>query len=166
MFKSLLFRHIKKNRILMDAVSFLWRRRRDLNSRNPCGVYTISNRARSASYATSPAGSVLTASQLGYNTREIRFCQVAPEIFFRSSGYSAQRAPFGSGRSGSRAGRRRKSWGKSRICPCIPLLSVLECERYEKAVIGLPYIGLRPERERDGGIRLRAMPGLLPGAAA
>ena len=31
-----------------------WRRRRDLNPRNPFGVYTISNRARSASYATSP----------------------------------------------------------------------------------------------------------------
>ena len=34
--------------------SFLWRRRRDLNPRYPFGVYTISNRARSASYATSP----------------------------------------------------------------------------------------------------------------
>ena len=33
---------------------FLWRRRRDLNPRYPFGVYTISNRARSASYATSP----------------------------------------------------------------------------------------------------------------
>ena len=32
----------------------LWRRRRDLNPRYPFGVYTISNRARSASYATSP----------------------------------------------------------------------------------------------------------------
>ena len=31
-----------------------WRRRRDLNPRYPFGVYTISNRARSASYATSP----------------------------------------------------------------------------------------------------------------
>ena len=35
-------------------VLFLWRRRRDLNPRYPFGVYTISNRARSASYATSP----------------------------------------------------------------------------------------------------------------
>ena len=34
---------------------FLWRRRRDLNPRYPFGVYTISNRARSASYATSPS---------------------------------------------------------------------------------------------------------------
>ena len=33
---------------------FFWRRRRDLNPRYPFGVYTISNRARSASYATSP----------------------------------------------------------------------------------------------------------------
>ena len=32
----------------------IWRRRRDLNPRYPFGVYTISNRARSASYATSP----------------------------------------------------------------------------------------------------------------
>ena len=38
--------------------SFLWRRRRDLNPRYPFGVYTISNRARSASYATSPSGVV------------------------------------------------------------------------------------------------------------
>ena len=35
--------------------AFLWRRRRDLNPRYPFGVYTISNRARSASYATSPS---------------------------------------------------------------------------------------------------------------
>ena len=36
-------------------MSFIfWRRRRDLNPRYPFGVYTISNRARSASYATSP----------------------------------------------------------------------------------------------------------------
>ena len=34
--------------------TFCWRRRRDLNPRYPFGVYTISNRARSASYATSP----------------------------------------------------------------------------------------------------------------
>ena len=31
-----------------------WRRRRDSNPRYPFGVYTISNRARSTSYATSP----------------------------------------------------------------------------------------------------------------
>ena len=31
-----------------------WRRWRDSNSRYPFGVYTISNRARSTSYATSP----------------------------------------------------------------------------------------------------------------
>ena len=36
----------------------------------------------------------------------------------------------------------------------------------EKAVIGLPCNGLRPQRERDGGIRLRALPGFLPGASA
>ena len=38
---------------------FFWRRRRDLNPRYPFGVYTISNRARSASYATSPFASAL-----------------------------------------------------------------------------------------------------------
>ena len=36
----------------------------------------------------------------------------------------------------------------------------------EKALNGLPCVGLRCQRERDGGIRLRAMPGFLPGAAA
>lgn len=36
----------------------------------------------------------------------------------------------------------------------------------KKAMIGLPCIGLRFQRERDGGIRFRAVPGLLPGASA
>ena len=36
----------------------------------------------------------------------------------------------------------------------------------EKAVIGLPCNGLRFQRERDGGIRPRALPGFLPGASA
>ena len=40
----------------------LWRRRRDLNPRYPFGVYTISNRARSASYATSPCHGPFGAS--------------------------------------------------------------------------------------------------------
>ena len=39
----------------------IWRRRRDLNPRYPFGVYTISNRARSASYATSPCACSLRA---------------------------------------------------------------------------------------------------------
>ena len=47
------FPDIKKNHTKWCG-SFLWRRRRDLNPRYPFGVYTISNRARSASYATSP----------------------------------------------------------------------------------------------------------------
>ena len=46
----------------------------------------------------------------------------------------------------------------------------IKCDKmeaiWENAAIGLPYIGLRPQRERDGGIRLRAMPGFLPGASA
>ena len=46
--------HIKTTPI-RRWVLFLWRRRRDLNPRYPFGVYTISNRARSASYATSPS---------------------------------------------------------------------------------------------------------------
>ena len=40
---------------------FFWRRRRDLNPRYPFGVYTISNRARSASYATSPSRCYLSS---------------------------------------------------------------------------------------------------------
>ena len=43
---------------------FFWRRRRDLNPRYPFGVYTISNRARSASYATSPYATAIAVSQV------------------------------------------------------------------------------------------------------
>ena len=45
---------------------FFWRRRRDLNPRYPFGVYTISNRARSASYATSPSSNINRLSILPY----------------------------------------------------------------------------------------------------
>ena len=45
---------IKKTPSEIYLTRSLWRRRRDLNPRYPFGVYTISNRARSASYATSP----------------------------------------------------------------------------------------------------------------
>ena len=38
---------------------FCWRRRRDSNSRTAFDGYTISNRARSTSYATSPSGQVM-----------------------------------------------------------------------------------------------------------
>ena len=51
----------------------LWRRRRDLNPRYPFGVYTISNRARSASYATSP--NCVSDCRLAYNTTCKRICQ-------------------------------------------------------------------------------------------
>ena len=57
---------------------FFWRRRRDLNPRYPFGVYTISNRARSASYATSP--SAVGSCRLAYNTRNDRNCQ---GLFFK-----------------------------------------------------------------------------------
>ena len=57
--------------------------------------------------------------------------------------------------------------------PCITkkhLHLSVKCDKmraiWENAAIGLPAIGLRHKRERDGGIRLRAMPGFLPGAAA
>ena len=53
---------------------FFWRRRRDLNPRYPFGVYTISNRARSASYATSPCARS-SYEQLGYITLFARICQ-------------------------------------------------------------------------------------------
>ena len=36
------------------GVLFVWRRRRDSNPRTAFNGYTISNRARSTSYATSP----------------------------------------------------------------------------------------------------------------
>ena len=45
---------MEKVMFAVDELLFFWRRRRDLNPRYPFGVYTISNRARSASYATSP----------------------------------------------------------------------------------------------------------------
>ena len=57
---------------LMGVV--LWRRRRDLNPRYPFGVYTISNRARSASYATSPYCD-RDCSQPVYNTLFTAVCQ-------------------------------------------------------------------------------------------
>ena len=60
----------KKNTTSLGGVLF-WRRRRDLNPRYPFGVYTISNRARSASYATSP----YRCHQLAYITAFIHFCQ-------------------------------------------------------------------------------------------
>ena len=54
---------IKKNLFEITTIPkrFFWRRRRDLNPRYPFGVYTISNRARSASYATSPCACSLHA---------------------------------------------------------------------------------------------------------
>ena len=51
----------------------IWRRRRDLNPRYPFGVYTISNRARSASYATSPCA--FSSCRLAYNTPCNTVCQ-------------------------------------------------------------------------------------------
>ena len=45
-----------------------------MNPRYPFGVYTISNRARSASYATSPC--TLSCSQLAYITAFLSICQV------------------------------------------------------------------------------------------
>ena len=47
--------------ICIIATVPLWRRRRDLNPRYPFEVYTISNRARSASYATSPSRCYLSS---------------------------------------------------------------------------------------------------------
>ena len=59
-------------------MSFIfWRRRRDLNPRYPFGVYTISNRARSASYATSPCA--FSSCRLRYNTR---YASKSQALFF------------------------------------------------------------------------------------
>ena len=54
LFKSLFFFPGQKITPIRWMGVIFWRRRRDLNPRYPFGVYTISNRARSASYATSP----------------------------------------------------------------------------------------------------------------
>ena len=84
------FSAIKKNPNRMVG-AFLWRRRRDLNPRYPFGVYTISNRARSASYATSPDCS--SRSQLEHNTTQVTFCQVIFKNIFKKiigGNYSAK----------------------------------------------------------------------------
>ena len=47
--------------------SGVWRRRRDSNPRYPFEVYTISNRARSTSYATSPCCSSLIPAANPHN---------------------------------------------------------------------------------------------------
>ena len=75
-FKSLC---IKKEPILTDEFLF-WRRRRDLNPRYPFGVYTISNRARSASYATSPSA---LFGQPSYITPSRAICQALFCIFLQ-----------------------------------------------------------------------------------
>ena len=45
----------KKNKASPKGTLFFWRRRRDSNPRTAVNGYTISNRARSTSYATSPS---------------------------------------------------------------------------------------------------------------
>ena len=71
----LLHRNMQLGKIKNDMSKHVvfWRRRRDLNPRYPFGVYTISNRARSASYATSPCDQA--CARLGYNTASVRICQ-------------------------------------------------------------------------------------------
>ena len=72
-FKSL---STQKRKSTSIGMWIFWRRRRDLNPRYPFGVYTISNRARSASYATSPSGFCAGFHrQLVYNTSQTAFCQ-------------------------------------------------------------------------------------------
>ena len=64
---------------------FCWRRRRDSNSRTAFDGYTISNRARSTSYATSPYCSaffIIMSLRLNYNTTKPDFCQYLFENFF------------------------------------------------------------------------------------
>ncbi len=64
------YRSIEKCTCVSKCI--FWRRRRDLNPRYPFGVYTISNRARSASYATSPSASFC---RLAYHTASALVCQ-------------------------------------------------------------------------------------------
>ena len=53
-----------------------------MNPRYPFGLYTISNRARSASYATSPSGfCAWLRCQLGYNTLYSSKCQHLFSVF-------------------------------------------------------------------------------------
>ena len=78
-FKSLAFLD-KKETTSLWMWFFLWRRRRDLNPRYPFGVYTISNRARSASYATSPCCDRY-CSQLEYITLFDSICQYLFSVF-------------------------------------------------------------------------------------
>ena len=63
----------KEVTFVYQKLLLFWRRRRDLNPRYPFGVYTISNRARSASYATSPW---VCSSKLEYITLCKPICQV------------------------------------------------------------------------------------------
>ena len=86
----------KKNTNPFGLVFFFWRRRRDLNPRYPFGVYTISNRARSASYATSPYHlQFVSRSRLAYNTSCFAICQALFYIFsIHFSGKQACCFPF------------------------------------------------------------------------
>ncbi len=54
---------------------YFWRRRRDSNSRTAFDGYTISNRARSTSYATSPCLFAVVAVRPNYNIIKLVFCQ-------------------------------------------------------------------------------------------
>ena len=74
--------HNKKEHQSVWIGVLFWRRRRDLNPRYPFGVYTISNRARSASYATSPYHfQFVSRSRLAYNTSYFAICQALFNIF-------------------------------------------------------------------------------------
>ncbi len=76
-----------KNTTIYSGV-FTWRRRRDSNPRTAFNGYTISNRARSTSYATSP--SILNCLHNGYYFITIScICQVFLsffQIFFKKKG--------------------------------------------------------------------------------
>ena len=52
--RGTLIRRKKRRGTLLCSSSFFWRRRRDSNPRTAFDGYTISNRARSTNYATSP----------------------------------------------------------------------------------------------------------------
>ena len=68
-----------ENRLCLSTKAFLWRRWRDSNSRGAFDPYTISNRARSTSYATSPNMPVVVNRQ--YYTQRNSVCQAFFNFF-------------------------------------------------------------------------------------
>ena len=63
-----------------------WRRRRDSNSRDPYEAYTISSRARSTNYATSPS--------MAYRENDMQFCRLISDGLLIIADISEKNNPF------------------------------------------------------------------------